>query len=121
PAVGPAARVVVRQVVPDGSVCRVVLAHGAPLTLGEVRPPALPVADAAGGLVETAPPGGRIRTPAVGHASAGARAGAGARQPAWPAAESRRSRSKAALMSARWVKAWGKFPRCCACGPSSSP
>ena len=38
-----------------------------------------------------------------------------------PAAESRRSRSKAALTSARCVNAWGKLPRCWACGPSSSP
>src|SRR2546422_5196194 len=30
--------------------------------------------------------------------------------PAWPAAESRRSRSKAALMSARCVNAWGGQP-----------
>jgi hypothetical protein len=41
--------------------------------------------------------------------------------PACPAAESRRSRSNAALISARCVKACGKLPRCCACGPSSSP
>ena len=41
--------------------------------------------------------------------------------PAWPATESRRSRSKAALMRARCVNAWGKLPRCCAWGPSSSP
>ena len=34
--------------------------------------------------------------------------------PAWPAADSRRSRSKAALMRARCVNAWGKLPRCCA-------
>jgi hypothetical protein len=39
---------------------------------------------------------------------------AGRHHPAWPAAESRRSRSKAALMSARCVNAWGKLPRCCA-------
>jgi len=42
-------------------------------------------------------------------------------QAAWPAAESRRSRSKAALTRARCVNAWGKLPRCWACGPSSSP
>jgi hypothetical protein len=42
-------------------------------------------------------------------------------QPAWPATESRRSRSKAALINARCVNAWGKLPRCCAWGPSSSP
>ena len=48
-------------------------------------------------------------------------AAARAAHPAWPAAESRRSRSYAALMRARCVKAWGKLPRCCACGPSSSP
>ena len=34
--------------------------------------------------------------------------------PAWPAADSRRSRSKAALMRARCVNACGKLPRCCA-------
>ena len=44
PAVGAAARVVVREVVPAVAVGRVVLAHRAPLPLGEVRPPALPVA-----------------------------------------------------------------------------
>src|SRR5262249_10229630 len=109
PAVGPAARVIVRQIVPDGSVRRVVLAHGPPLALGEVRSPPLPVADAAGVLIETAPLGVGIGTLAVAHAASGPREGAGAPQPAWPATESRRSRSKAALMSARWVKAWGKF------------
>jgi hypothetical protein len=31
-----------------------------------------------------------------------------------------RSRAYAALMRPRWVKAWGKFPRCSPSGPSSS-
>src|SRR2546422_10676409 len=37
-------------------------------------------------------------------------AASGGDHPAWPAAESRRSRSKAALMSARCVNAWGGQP-----------
>src|SRR5690606_15792761 len=44
PAVGARARVVVRQVGPGGAVRAVVLAHRAPLTLAEIGPPALPVA-----------------------------------------------------------------------------
>src|SRR5204863_587190 len=47
PAVDPAARVVVREVRPALAGRRVVLAHRAPLALGEVRPPAPPVVDAA--------------------------------------------------------------------------
>src|SRR5262249_17399391 len=46
PAVGAAAGVVVRKVVPRRARRGVVLAHGAPLPLGEVRTPALPVTDA---------------------------------------------------------------------------
>ena len=42
PAVGARAGVVVREVVPGRAVWRVVLAHGAPLALGQVRPPAPP-------------------------------------------------------------------------------
>src|SRR5438552_2900121 len=44
PAVRPAARVVVRKRVPRRAVLGIVLAHGAPLALREVRAPALPVA-----------------------------------------------------------------------------
>src|SRR5207247_6842843 len=54
PAVGAAARVVVGEVVPGGAVGRVVLAHRAPLALGQVRPPALPVAFTASVLLEAA-------------------------------------------------------------------
>src|SRR5205823_7575005 len=43
PAVGPAAGVVVREVLPAGAARRVILADGAPLALGQVRAPALPV------------------------------------------------------------------------------
>ena len=43
PAVGAASRVIVGEVVPAIARGRVVLAHGPPLALGEVRPPALPV------------------------------------------------------------------------------
>ena len=43
PAVGAAAGVVVREIFPAGPLRRVILAHGAPLPLGEVRAPALPV------------------------------------------------------------------------------
>src|SRR5207248_11499637 len=42
PAVGPAAGLVVGQVVPGVPVGAVVLAHGAPLPLAEVRPPLPP-------------------------------------------------------------------------------
>src|SRR5262249_38570354 len=52
PPVRAAGGVVVRQVSPGGPASRVVLAHGAPLPLGEVRSPALPVEDAPGVLVE---------------------------------------------------------------------
>src|SRR5437867_2506184 len=43
PAVGAAASVIVRKVVPAGSVRRVVFADRSPLPLGEIRSPALPV------------------------------------------------------------------------------
>ena len=43
PAVGAAAGVVVREILPARPVRRVILAHGAPLPFGEIRPPALPV------------------------------------------------------------------------------
>src|SRR5262249_58903210 len=43
PAVGTAARVVVGEVRPDLTGSRVVLAHRAPLPLGQIRAPALPV------------------------------------------------------------------------------
>src|SRR5207248_6505289 len=43
PAVGARTGVVVREVVPGGSVRAVVLAHRAPGALGEIRSPALPV------------------------------------------------------------------------------
>src|SRR5262249_38038301 len=102
PAIRPAAGVVVREVVPYGPVGRVVLAHRSPLALGQIRSPALPVLVALRVLRQAAA------------------LGAG-RHPACPAADSLRSRSCAALMRARWVKACGKLPRCCACGPSSSP
>src|SRR5581483_36795 len=53
PAVGAAAGVIVRQVIPGVAVRRVVLAHRPPLPLGEVGPPALPVLLAPGVLLET--------------------------------------------------------------------
>src|SRR5262249_39979600 len=53
PAVGAAARVVVREVVPAVAVAGVVLAHGRPLAFGEIRAPALPVARARAVLRET--------------------------------------------------------------------
>ena len=43
PPVGARARMVVREVAPRRPVRRVVLAHGAPLALGQIRPPPLPV------------------------------------------------------------------------------
>src|SRR5262249_53651688 len=46
PAVRPAARVVVWEVLPGRAARGVVLAHSTPLPLGQVRPPALPVAPA---------------------------------------------------------------------------
>src|SRR5437660_264134 len=48
PAVGPAAGLLVREVIPRVAVGRVILAHGAPLALGEIRSPALPVLAAPG-------------------------------------------------------------------------
>src|SRR5581483_9788992 len=53
PAVGAAPRVVVGQVRPGVALGRVVLAHGAPLPLGQVRPPALPVPLAPAVLVQS--------------------------------------------------------------------
>src|SRR5262249_34263706 len=50
PAIGAAPRVIVREVIPAGPVCGVVLAHRAPLALGEVGTPALPVPLAVGVL-----------------------------------------------------------------------
>jgi len=52
PAVGAPARVLVREVVPAVAVLAVVLAHRAPLPLGEVGPPALPVEFAAAVLAQ---------------------------------------------------------------------
>ncbi len=43
PAIGAAAGVVVRQVIPAIAVGRIILAHRAPLALGEVRAPAFPI------------------------------------------------------------------------------
>ena len=43
PAVGARARVVVREILPRGAVRAVILAHGSPLALAEVGPPALPM------------------------------------------------------------------------------
>src|SRR4030095_9790665 len=52
PAIGPRARVVVRQVLPGIAVAAVVLAHGAPLPLAHVGPPLLPVGRALARLAE---------------------------------------------------------------------
>ena len=52
PAVGARARVVVGEVVPGVAALAAVLAHGAPLALGEVRAPFLPRRGAAAGLLE---------------------------------------------------------------------
>ena len=43
PAIGAAAGVVVREVIPGRAVRRIILAHGAPLALGEIGAPAFPV------------------------------------------------------------------------------
>jgi hypothetical protein len=43
PAIGAAARVVVREIIPAIAVGRIILAHRAPLPLGQIGPPALPV------------------------------------------------------------------------------
>src|SRR5262249_31839339 len=53
PAIDAAARVLVREVLPRRPSGGVVLAHGAPLTLAQVRPPPLPVFLAVEVLVET--------------------------------------------------------------------
>src|SRR5690606_4510067 len=53
PAIGAAARVVVREVVPAVAPCRVVLAHRRPLPFGEIRPPQTPVVRAGGVLRES--------------------------------------------------------------------
>ena len=52
PAVGPRAGVVVREGVPGATARAVVLAHGPPLALGQVGPPALPVVGALQVLLE---------------------------------------------------------------------
>ena len=48
PAIRAAARVVVRKIIPARAVLRIILAHRAPLPLGKIRPPALPVFSARG-------------------------------------------------------------------------
>src|SRR5262249_46542787 len=55
PAVGPAARVVVRQRFPGVAAGRVILAHRAPLAFGEIRAPPLPVLFAAGVFAQAGP------------------------------------------------------------------
>jgi hypothetical protein len=45
PAIHPAARMIVRKVIPGGSVFAVILANGAPLTLAQIRSPASPLAE----------------------------------------------------------------------------
>ena len=54
PAVGPRAGMVVRQVLPRRAVRAVVLAHGPPLALAEVRAPVVPVARLAQPVLEAA-------------------------------------------------------------------
>src|SRR5262249_24681838 len=61
PAIGPASCVIVREIVPGRAARRVVLTHRAPLTLGEVGAPALPVLLARGVLGEAAGFGREIR------------------------------------------------------------
>src|SRR5581483_2007197 len=53
PAISAAAGVIVRKVVPTITVGRVILAHGAPLTFGKIRPPSLPVFLPRGILLQT--------------------------------------------------------------------
>ena len=76
--------------------------------------------DVAMGVISSASPTSSPR--GVAPTTAVARPGdaPAARHPAKPAADSRRSRSNAALISARCVKACGKLPRCSPAGPSSS-
>src|SRR5204863_3629939 len=71
PSVGPASRLVVREVVPHVAVRRVVLADRAPLALGQVGSPSLPVAFAATVLRE--PPGFRFGHEMSPDASCGSR------------------------------------------------
>ncbi len=59
PAVGAAAGLVVREVVPGIAVGAVVLAHGAPGAFGEVRAPVLPVGVAVGAIAQATVLGGR--------------------------------------------------------------
>ena len=63
PAIGARAGLVVGEVVPGVAVLAVVLAHGAPLALAEVRPPLLP-----GSLLSRAS-SSRISSAFIGHAS----------------------------------------------------
>ncbi len=62
PAIGPRARLVVREILPGVAVGAVVLAHGAPLALAEIGPPALPAHLAAPVLGEPRTLGGRGRS-----------------------------------------------------------
>src|ERR1035438_6029581 len=43
PTIGAAAGMVVREVIPDRAVRRIILPHGGPLALGEIRAPAFPI------------------------------------------------------------------------------
>src|SRR5206468_4210533 len=46
PAIRAAASVVVREIIPRVALWRIILAHRAPLALGEIRPPTFPVGQA---------------------------------------------------------------------------
>jgi hypothetical protein len=62
PAVGTAAGMVVREVLPAGAVLRIVFADGGPLAVGQIGAPALPVRGAKGVLGETLALGGLTQT-----------------------------------------------------------
>ena len=59
PAIGPAAGLVVREVVPGVAVGAVILAHGAPLSFGQIGPPQPPVARLLIGNLQAGSFGGR--------------------------------------------------------------
>ena len=60
PAVGFGASVIVRDIFPSGAVLAIVLAHGSPGALAEIRSPALPMRLAVSGFFESLMFGGQV-------------------------------------------------------------
>ena len=68
PAVGAAAGMVVRKIIPSGAAWAIVFAHGAPLALAQIGSPAAPIIAAVGGVKPAALGGGKDRV--GGHSGA---------------------------------------------------